>query len=105
MADQNPIQALFDTARRQDAAMNTQQIAPTADSYEVLFNLVQAAEQRLLADAQALPYRVKIRWGVEALDEDVKTHSFVSAAERRAFMAGVDAADGWMAYQVESEEA
>lgn len=104
MANQDPIQNLFDAVRGHDDALNARAAAPTGDDYNALLDLIEAARERLSADAEAQPYRVTIRWGEASADDDVKTHSFASPSDRAAFLEGVDACVGWLDYEVESEE-
>tara|TARA_Y100000114_G_scaffold29472_1_gene25233 strand:+ start:35 stop:220 length:186 start_codon:yes stop_codon:yes gene_type:complete len=46
-------------------------------------------------------HKLTIAWGQE--QQETKTYTFDTAAEKTAFLKGVEAMDGWMKYEVISE--
>jgi len=51
------------------------------------------------------PFKAKIRWGSDSSDDqEPSVYSYATQAELDAFLEGVDAANGWLDYELIEEE-
>ena len=83
----------------QEAAAEAHRLVRKPDTTATVYSVLnQKTGEGATIDLLPEEVSVTVRWGT--VDPHIETHTFPSAAERDAFLQGVETMDGWMGYEV-----